>query len=367
MVCETTFFLTRCVKLRIKGAMVCETTKQHPLLPDRRRQGDFFLCDIFDAAPKGDMASMEHPVFSISTKPDLKPRRYENGKNFIEINPSIKGLATIHDRDVLIFCISQIMAALNDGKQVSQTVRFAASDLLTATNRPNGGESYKRLKEALERLGGTQISTNVTTGGSEQLDIFTIIDKAKIVREAREGRMQEIEITLSDWVFNAINAREVLTLSRDYFRLRRPLERRLYEIARKHCGIQKEWKIGLDKLRIKCGSSSSLKEFRRLVSGIVEKDRQFAHMPDYSIDMLEGFVIFRGRGSVPVPVVEMFEGYLLGQAHEDARSAAPGWDTHYLEQEWRKWCGDEEIEPKNPGRHFVKFCSSWFEKRGSPN
>jgi len=30
-------------------------------------------------------------------------------------------------------------------------------------------------------------------------------------------------------------------ISNDYFRLRRPLERRLYEIARKHCGNW-EWK-----------------------------------------------------------------------------------------------------------------------------
>lgn len=346
--------------------MVCETTKRNPLLPDRRQQGDFFLCDIFDAAPKGDMASMEHPVFSISTKPDLKPRRYENGNNFIEINPSVKGLATIHDRDVLIFCISQIMAALNEGKEVSQTVRFAASDLLTATNRPNGGESYERLKQALERLGGTQISTNITTGGTEQLDIFTIIDKARIVRKTRDGRMQEIEITLSDWVFNAIQAKEVLTLSRDYFRLRRPLERRLYEIARKHCGVQPEWKIGLEKLRVKCGSASSLKEFRRLVGGIAEKDRQFSHMPDYSIDLDSEFVWFRSRGSVPQPTVEIFEGVLPSYAHEDARSAAPGWDPRYLEQQWRVWCGEEEIEPKNPLRHFIKFCTSWFEKRGGP-
>ena len=77
------------------------------------RQGDFFVCDIFNAAPRGDMASMEHPVFSISTKPDLNVRRYENGKNFVEITPSVKGLATIHDKDVLIYCISQLVGALN--------------------------------------------------------------------------------------------------------------------------------------------------------------------------------------------------------------------------------------------------------------
>jgi hypothetical protein len=36
-----------------------------PLLPDRYPQGDFFVCDIFDAVPKADMASMEHPIFSL--------------------------------------------------------------------------------------------------------------------------------------------------------------------------------------------------------------------------------------------------------------------------------------------------------------
>jgi hypothetical protein len=56
--------------------------------------------------PKDDMASMEHPVFSLSTKPDLNERRYENGRAFVKVTPSIKGLVTMHDRDIQIFCIS---------------------------------------------------------------------------------------------------------------------------------------------------------------------------------------------------------------------------------------------------------------------
>src|SRR3546814_1219629 len=39
-----------------------------PLLPDRYPQQDFFVCNVFDAAPKGDMASMEHPLFSIRSE-----------------------------------------------------------------------------------------------------------------------------------------------------------------------------------------------------------------------------------------------------------------------------------------------------------
>jgi hypothetical protein len=61
-----------------------------PLLPIRH-QPDFFVCDIVDAAFKGDQTSMEHPVFSLSKKPDMKTRRYENGDKWMEIVPSGKG------------------------------------------------------------------------------------------------------------------------------------------------------------------------------------------------------------------------------------------------------------------------------------
>ncbi|MEL6324289.1 MAG: replication initiator protein A, partial [Pseudomonadota bacterium] len=182
--------------------MVGETTKQErtPLLPLRHEQGDFFVCDIFDAAPKSDMASMTHPIFTLSTKPDTKPRRYDSpdGKAFVEITPSVSGMATVHDRDVLIYCISQVMAALKAGKQVHRTMRFKAYDLLVATNRPTAGTGYAALKAAFERLRGTTISSNIVTGGQEQLEIFGLIEKARIVRETRDGRMQDVEITLSD-------------------------------------------------------------------------------------------------------------------------------------------------------------------------
>ncbi len=59
----------------------------------------------------------------------------------------------------------------------------------------------------------------------------------------------------------SIEADEVVTISYDYFRLRRPLERRLYEIARKHCSNSPEWQIGLAKLHNKTGSNAPLKKF----------------------------------------------------------------------------------------------------------
>lgn len=333
-----------------------------PLLPDRHPQGDFFVCDIFDAVPKADMASMEHPIFSLSTKPDTRVREYEHNGIQIALKPSVDGLATVHDRDVLIYCISQLMTALNEGKEVSQVVRFRAFDMLVATNRNTAGSGYSQLKAALERLAGTRISTNIVTGGKEIFRTFGLIESAEVVRETRDGRMQEVEIKLSDWVFNAIRSKEVLTLHRDYFRLRKPLERRIYELARKHCGAQKEWRIGLALLQKKCGSNSTLREFRRLVLNIVREDQEHDHMPDYAIayDEQEDMVTFSNRQGVKIVLPQAVAPQLDPDVYETARMLAPGFDVHYLEREWRSWLPET---PRNPEAAFLGFCRKWVQNR----
>lgn len=361
-----------CVIAR-KGLGVGENTKElanrSPLLPDRREEADFFVCDIFDAAPKADMAPMEHPIFSVSTKPDHKLREYRNGDLWVKIKPGHDGLATVHDRDVLIYCISHIMSALNEGREVSQTVRLKAYNLLTATNRGTDGRGYEQLRGALGRLAGTRIETNVTTGDIEVLEDFGLIDSYRVVRETRDGRMLDLEIKLSDWVFNALRANEVLTIHRDYFRLRKPLERRIYEIARKHCGYQTEWKIGLPKLHLKCGSQSTLREFRRLIRNIVKQDAAHQHLPDYGIalDDENDMVLFHRRSR------QLVQGQLLlgktvpplkPDTYEAAREKAPGWDIRYVESEWRQWI---KTPPRDPDQAFLGFCQKWYAKRGRPS
>ena len=334
-----------------------------PLLPDRHPQRDLFVCDIVDAVPKGDISSMENPVFTLSTKPDMKARKYQRGENWISVAPSRVGLATVHDRDVLIYCISQCMAALNEGRQVNRRLRFKAYDLLVATNRQTSGRGYELLKDALRRLQGTQIETNLRQGGKEYFKVFGLIDSAEIVKETRAGRMQDIEITLSDWVFDAIENNHVLTLNRQYFKLRKPLERRLYEIARKHCGAQKAWKVGLELLRDKCGSNSTTKEFRRLIGKIIEDDIQFDHMPDYTFTIDGDNMLVKPKKELRetsqplvLPVLR-----LASETHEDAKRLAPGWDVYALEEEWRSWVIGKDISVTNPDKHFLSFC----KKRGA--
>jgi hypothetical protein len=177
--------------------------------------------------------------------------------------------------------------------------------------------------------------------------------------------MQEVEVKLSDWVFNAIRNTEVLTLHRDYFRLRKPIERRMYELARKHCGNQDEWKISLRTFQKKCGSGSTLKEFRRLIQHIVRQDAEFQHMPDYSVSLDENDILhFRNRGSMPKALSPTVQVPLLDpETYHDARTVAPGWDVYELEREWREWVTEP---PRDANAAFIGFCKKWHERRGDP-
>lgn len=345
------------------------TIRRTPLLPDRHPIQDFFICDVTDAIPKDDMGSMEHPIFSLATKPDLSIREYDHNGVRVSVIPSTLGLATIHDKDILIYCISQLIAKMNAGFEPLRTLHIKAFDLLVSTNRSTDGRGYEQLVAALDRLSGTRIRTNIKTGGEEITSGFGLVDSWNIVRHTESGRMAEIRINLSEWVFNAVLGREVLTLHRDYFRLRKPMERRMYELARKHCGKQDEWSISLELLRKKCGSASSDKEFRRLVGVICEEDAEHSHMPDYAVSLDGDNVRFVNRGtarplpSPPPPAFPMLDA----ETYHDARTVAPGYDIYYLEQQWRGfWMESGQPELKNPAAAFIGFCRSRYQKNPNP-
>lgn len=340
--------------------------REQPLLPNRHPTPDFFVCDVLDAVPKDDMASMEHPIFSLATKPDTRILKYEHNGNKVEIAPSVRGLATIHDKDILIYAISQLVAKMNKGEQPSRVIRLKAYDLMVATNRETSGDGYRRLKEGFERLSGTRITTDIMTNGERVVSGFGLIDSWEIrIKDPKLGRMVELEITLSKWMYNAVIGREVLTLHRDYFRLRKPIERRMYELARKHCGKQSEWKISLDLLKKKCGSASTDKEFRRLVAAICEEDAAHSHIPDYSATLIGDNVLFQNR-QLAKPVLAKEDWPRLDpETYLDAKTVAPGWDVYGLEQEWRSfWADSGRPELKNPDAAFLGFCRHRAKKNG---
>jgi plasmid replication initiation protein len=327
------------------------------LVPDRHA-GDFFVCDVLDALPKDDMASMEHPLFSLSTRPDRRILDYAHNGVRITVVPSVKGLATLFDKDILIYCISQMVAGLNAGRPVGRELRLTAHDLMLATNRETSGDGYARLREAFERLAGTRITTNLVTGDQEVTTGFGLIEGWQILRATRGGRMVQVSVTLSDWLYRAVLAKSVLTLNRDYFRLRKPLERRIYELARKHCGRQPDWRISIPVLARKSGSASPIRVFRRMIRDMVAED----HLPDYSLAEEAGDIICVRRRDVVVLLSERQGGPVLkATTIETARTMMPGWDIYALEADWRAlWHRSGRPALRSPDAAFI----GWLKKRG---
>ncbi|MBP0484488.1 replication initiator protein A [Sagittula salina] len=335
-------------------------TFPHSGSPPSPSGSDFFLCDFFDASPKGDLASMEHPIFSLSTKPDTRVLSYEHNGAEITVTPSVRGRATIHDKDILIYCVSQLMAAVNAGRAITRRLTLTAHDLLVATNRDTSGDAYARLKEAFERLAGTRITTNIETGGTETTRGFGLIEAWEIVRRSPAGkrgggRMLSVSVTLSDWLFRAVEARSVLTLSRDYFRLRKPLERRVYELARKHCGRQAGWRISVAVLHKKAGSAAPVRVFRAAMRKMIAE----GNLPDYEMSEEPGDMIrFARKGGVVEDGPDLPP--LGAEVMAEARRRAPGADVYALEAEWRAWwAASGRVPLKSPAKAFL----GWIDKR----
>jgi hypothetical protein len=99
------------------------------------KQVDLFLDSLINAPFKDDRALMEFPFFSLQKAPRKRPLVYDDGKIKIEIRPGDRGIATIWDKDVLIYLASIINDRIERGLPVERCIRFNAYNLLKVTGR----------------------------------------------------------------------------------------------------------------------------------------------------------------------------------------------------------------------------------------
>ncbi len=322
---------------------------------------------------------MEHPIYSLSPRPDLRELSYVHDDQKIEIIPGSRGLPTVYDKDILIYCISKLMAMRNAGQEIGPTVRLTTHDLLVQTNKQTNDNGYRRLEAALQRLAGTVIQTTIETGEEKTVKGFSLISSYEYNRKGsmHADRLRYLEITLSDWIFRAIESAEVLPISRDYFRLRKPLDRRLYELARKHCGGSSKWRVSLDKLQKKCGSRMERRFFLRHVRQTVQSN----HLPDYALTLENDHVVFLRRGEwageakptvakaptvTPAnPVVSERRILISSQAMERLYEIAPRWDKHMLESLYSAWAKDKDVAHNEDAR-FLGWVKSYTKGKPAP-
>lgn len=254
------------------------------------RQICLFVDTLIDVPVKDDVKLMEYPWFSLQKHGRTEPFHYEkqskHGVIRIDVKPGPYGMATIFDKDLLIYCQTLLMDRINRGLPVSRTLAINLHDYMRVTGRSTGKDGYQLVKKSLQRLQTTVIETNIKSGDEAQERGFGWLDDYEIKTKQVNGRrvMTHVEITLNRWTYKAITEdRRVITISKDYYNLESGMERRLYELARKHCGNQEFWHISLPKLAERCGTTQDLRSFKRDLSRIIEGD----NIPDYHIAFAE--------------------------------------------------------------------------------
>lgn len=268
-------------------------------LRPRKHEIDFFIADeVALSSFRDENVSMEHPFFALKAG-DTKDREYKYEMFTLTIKPNSSGIATIFDKDVWIYAISKLQESINNNEPISRTVFFTPYDFFVTTNRAKSGRAYNDLEKALDRLSGTRIITNIIYPKEKQESIgFGLIDGWRIIDE-KKGKLDigMVEVILPDWLYQALHNKKVLKISPDYFRIRKATDRRIYEIARKHCGNQGEFNISFDKLHLKTGSTANRSEFKRMLKTLAKAN----DLPDYKISYNSdrNLVIFNNRNLHP--------------------------------------------------------------------
>jgi plasmid replication initiation protein len=94
---------------------------------------------------------------------------------------------------------------------------------------------------------------------------FSWIDSSRFrYTRSEDGKRvaDTVVVAINEWLYSlAVQQRAMLTYHDDYFDLK-PLARRLYEIARAHCGAQPYVRFNLEKLRLRVGSTMSTSDFK---------------------------------------------------------------------------------------------------------
>jgi len=253
----------------------------------RTPQADLFPFDSpLTAGVRGERSLMAFPFFALAKNAWMKPLSYSTDSVSIEVRPSATGVATIYDKEIVLYIASLMAAKLETGEQVSQDFTFTAHDLFSVTGANQSARSYQRLSEALERLQGTQIRTNIEAGGEGEEGFFSWLSEARLHYTRVKGgekRLKAVRVRLCDWLFRAILLdRHVLDYAHAYFQLG-PIERRIYEVARSVCDGERGLELDLATFRLQVGYQNPLANFRQALRAVAGADS----IPGYRLELLE--------------------------------------------------------------------------------
>jgi len=238
---------------------------------------------------KNERDLMAFNFFSLTREHQTSLPTYDDGRVKIEVKGTDDGVATIWDKELLIYLISLMQERMNRSEKLSRTFRFTGHDFFRITGTKPNGSAYDRIEASLTRLKSTTIKTNLldADGKGGQTTAFSWIDNFDIKwRETKNGdkAMKAVRVELGSRLYDAIlKNKRILTYDARYFQLK-PLEKRLYEIARAHCGEQAGFRMNIEKLRLRVGIQNDLRRFKSKLQDISQHRVQ---LPGYALSLVD--------------------------------------------------------------------------------
>jgi plasmid replication initiation protein len=221
------------------------------------------------------------------------PIVYNDGK--VEIRVEGDKIATMYDLEILIYVVSLMVEKMERGEEVNRAFRFAAHDFFRVAGIDPGGRSYQRIEEALDRLQATRVRTNIVTGGRRVKEMFSWVADAKFAYDEGTKVLDWIEVTLCEWLWQAVKLdNNRFIYDPRYFDLP-PLEKRLYEIARAHCG-KTGFRMWLDHLQKRVGSEDLPRRFKAKLKQIASRKNP---LPGYAFFIKDCLVMNAGKRGRP--------------------------------------------------------------------
>lgn len=264
----------------------------------------FFVPSIYDAPLKDDVNLMDVAPFSLSKTKRDGIIRYELKDCVITIEGGAEsGMANAYDYDIFLNMVSYLAEELRRFRAAekkglkpslpSRTYRPTVAQILKFCRRGNGGKQYVEMENALDRLQATRIKIVATDDHSRrrEAEAFTLIGRYRAVSHTSTGRLDVVEITIPDWVYDGVVTPDatkptILTLNPDYFLINKPIARFLYRLARKAAGQTDAW-YTLKDIHFRSGAQVPFHKFRHTVELIIEASRRDP-LPDYDLELRDG-------------------------------------------------------------------------------
>lgn len=236
---------------------------------DKYPNGDLFFASLFRiAAGKLQLEMLEHPFFSLQSRGrDMSTYRYlsNDGSFALRIAPSEQGRMTMKDADFVAYLQAKLVKMKEEGKLTQYgpvKMIVEVTEFLEFANREKGGANYANFKNMIIRLTGTRIEVERVEENSKPESVTTILGSEWDSLRSKEGDIPIcFRITINEWfVRPIIDDNRFLTMPRSYFRIKKDIHKRFFQIARMHAsGV---FEISWEKFHNKVGTKEALSKFR---------------------------------------------------------------------------------------------------------